>query len=306
MLRISRLRQVLAIHEQGSFAKAAEHLGVAQSSLSKSVARLEDELKIKLIERSSSGSRVTTAGQLVAERARRLIDDAESLRKDLMLIAGGKPSQMRIGIASALNSGFLPRFALAAAETLPEIRLHFEIVTSSRLMELLDKRELDLVFAGHPPEERNGRLDVAHVFTTKTVAAAAPDHPLTRMGQVGFDDLRKHRCCGLLLRQARALGFADPEGMSFYQSNCFDAVLPIVAAGRAVLIAPSFVVRRQIEAGTLVALPCDWTIDVTYSAITNRGVSETAEIQALISAARGCAADLLTPAGRLVEAVALV
>lgn len=292
MLRISRLRQVLAIHDQGSFAKAAEQLGVAQSSLSKSVARLEDELKIKLVERTSSGSRVTPAGRLVAERARRLIDDAESLRKDLMLIAGRTPSQIRIGIASALNSGFLPRFALAAAETLPEIRLHFEIVTSRRLMELLDKRELDLVFAGHPPEEPHVTLDVAPVFTTQTVVAAAPDHPLTRLNQVAFDDLRKHRCCGHLNGQARTLGIAEHEGMQFYQSNCFDAVLPIVTAGRAVLIAPSFVVRRQIEAGTLVELPCDWTVEVTYSAITNRGVAETATIQALIGAARGCAADL--------------
>jgi DNA-binding transcriptional LysR family regulator len=292
MLRISRLRQVLAIHDQGSFAKAAEQLGIAQSSLSKSVARLEDELKITLIERSSSGSRVTPAGQLVAERARRLIDDAESLRKDLMLIAGGTPSQIRIGIASALNSGFLPRFALAAAETLPEIRLHFEIVTSRRLMELLDKRELDLVFAGHPPEEPHGALDVAPVFTTQTVVATAPDHPLTRLNQVALDDLRKHRCCGLLNGQARTLGIAEHEGMSFYQSNCFDAVLPIVVAGRAVLIAPSFVVRREIEAGTLVALPCDWTVALTYSAITNHGVAGTATIQALVGAARGCAADL--------------
>jgi DNA-binding transcriptional LysR family regulator len=292
VLRISRLRQVLAIHDQGSFAKAAEQLGVAQSSLSKSVARLEDELKIKLVERTSSGSRVTPAGQLVAERARRLIDDAESLRKDLMLIAGRTPSQIRIGIASALNSGFLPRFALAAAETLPELRLHFEIMPCHRLMQLLDKREFDLVFASHLPDERNTNLDIAPVFTTESVVVAAPNHPLTRMNQVGVDDLRTHRCCGLLHGQAGALSIDEPDGMSFYQSNCFDAVLPIVAAGRAVLIAPSFVVRRQIEARTLVALPCDWTVALTYSAITNRGVAETATIQALIGAARGCAADL--------------
>jgi DNA-binding transcriptional LysR family regulator len=292
MLRISRLRQVLAIHDEGSFAKAAEHLGVAQSSLSKSVARLEDELKIQLIERSSRGSRLTSAGELLAERARRLIDDSESLRKDLMLIAGGQPSQIRIGIASALNSGFLPLFALAAAETLPEIRLQFEVLTSRRLMQLLQKRELDLVFAGHPPQEREARLDVAPVFTTGTVVAAAPGHPLTGMDEVALDDLRKHRCCGMLNGQARMLGLAEQEGMSFYQSNCFDAVLPIVTAGHAVLIAPAFVVRRQLEAGTLVALPCDWTVDVAYSAMTNRGVAETAAIQALIGAARGCAADL--------------
>jgi DNA-binding transcriptional LysR family regulator len=292
MLRISRLRQVLAIHDQGSFAKAAERLGIAQSSLSKSVARLEDELNIKLVERSSSGSRVTAAGRMVAERARRLIEESESLRRDLTLIARAKPTRVRLGIASALNTGFLPRFALAAAEAIPEIQLHFEICPSHRLMQLLDKRELDLIFAGHSPGERNTELDVADVFTAGSVVVAAAGHPLTRLNRVSLDDLREHRFSGLLQGHASARGVDDPERMSFYQSNCFDAVLPIVAAGHAVLMAPSFVVRRQLEAGTLVQLPCDWTVEMTYSAITNRGVAETATIQTLIGAARRCAADL--------------
>ncbi|HEX3406706.1 MAG TPA: LysR family transcriptional regulator, partial [Caulobacteraceae bacterium] len=211
MLRISRLRQVLAIHDQGSFARAAEHLGVAQSSLSKSVARLEDELKIKLIERTSRGSRVTAAGQMVAERARRLIEDSEGLRRDLTLIARAKPSQVKLGIASALNTGFLPRFALAAAETMPEVRLHFEICPSHRLMQLLEKRELDLVFAGHSPGERNAELDVAHVLTTGSVVVAAAGHPLTRLNKVSLDDLREHRFCGLLHGHSSARGVDEPE-----------------------------------------------------------------------------------------------
>ena len=290
---MSRLRQVLAIHDEGSFAKAAERLGVAQSSLSKSVARLEDELKIKLVERSSRGSHLTPGGELLAERARRLIEDSESLRKDLMLIAGRAPSQVRIGIASALNSVFLPRFAAAAADALPDMRLHFELAPSHRLMQLLEKRELDLLFAGHPTGDRNTEFDLVNVFTTQTVVATAPGHPLTCKNSVAIDDLRDHRCCGLLHGQAKALGIdAEPEWLSFYQSNCFDAVLPIVMAGRAVLIAPAFVVRRQVEAGTLVTLPCDWTVEVAYSALTNRGVAQTATIQVLIGEARRCAVDL--------------
>jgi DNA-binding transcriptional LysR family regulator len=292
MLRISRLRQVLAIHEEGSFAKAAERLGVAQSSLSKSIARLEDELEIKLVSRSSSGSRLTPGGELLAERGRRLLEESESLRKDLMLIAGARPSQIRIGVASALHNGFLPRFAVAAVESVPGARLHFEVVPSHRLMQLLDKRELDLVFAGHPPEERNAELDTEHVFTTVSVVVAAPRHPLAQANRVTLDDLREYASCGLLHGHAKALGISEPEGRQFYQSNCFDAVVPIVCAGHAVLIVPSFVVRQQLEAGTLVALRCDWAVDVAYSAMTNRGVIETSAIQALIGAARTCAVDL--------------
>jgi DNA-binding transcriptional LysR family regulator len=292
MLRISRMRQVLAIHDHGSFAKAAARLGVAQSSLSKSIARLEDELELKLIERSSRGSRLTAAGELVAERARRLIDETESLRRDLKLIAGGGPSQVGIGIASALGSGFLPRFALAAAEALPDARLHFELAPSHRLMQLLERRKVDLVFAARPPGVGNLKLDVVDVFAAALVVVAAPGHPLTRMNRVSIDDLREHRFCGLLPAHAQALGISNSEWMSFYQSNCFDAVLPLVAAGRATLMAPLFVVRPQIEAGALTALPCDWTFESTYAAIANRGVAKTSAIRRLVDAACSCAADL--------------
>jgi DNA-binding transcriptional LysR family regulator len=292
MLRISRMRQVLAIHDLGSFAKAAARLGVAQSSLSKSIARLEDELELKLIERSSSGSRLTPAGELVAERARRLIEETESLQRDLKLIAGGRPAQVGIGIASALDSGFLPRFALAAAEALPQVRLHFEIAPSHRLMQLLEKREVDLVFAGRPPGAGDPALDLVDVFATAAVVVAAPGHPLTRMNRVSIDDLREHRFCGLLPAHARALGISDAEWMSYYQSNSFEALLPLVAAGRATLMAPLFVVKPQIEAGALTPLPFDWTLELTYAAITNRGVAETAAIKRLIDAARSCALDL--------------
>ena len=287
MLRISRLRQVLAIHEEGSFAKAAERLGVAQSSLSKSIARFEDELKIPLLERSPRGSRLTPGGELFVDRARHLIEETEKLETDLTLIASGQPARVRIGIASALSNSFLARFAHAAAETLPDVRLNFEIAPSHRLMLLLETRQADLVFAGRRPGA-SSQLDLVDVFTTTTVVAAAPHHPLARLNKVSVDDLYEHRTCGLLPAHAKALGLGEGARVSFYESNCFEALLPIVAAGHAALVAPAFVVRHHIEAGVLVALPCDWAIDLTYSAITNRGVAASVAIKDLIDAARRC------------------
>jgi DNA-binding transcriptional LysR family regulator len=292
MIRISRMRQVLAIHDLGSFAKAAERLGIAQSSLSKSIARLEDELKIALVERSPRGSRLTPGGELFAERARHLIEETERLRTDLTLIAGGQPSRVRIGIASALSNGFLARFAHAAAEALPDVRLNFEIAPSHRLMQLLETRQADLVFAGRMPGASISQFDLVDVFTATSVVVAAPHHPLGRLNKVSVDDLREHRTCGLLPAHAKSLGLGEGARVSFYESNCFEALLPIVAAGHAALIAPAFVVRPHIEAGVLVALPCDWAIDLTYSAITNRGVAASVAIKDLIDAARRCAGHL--------------
>lgn len=55
---IRQMRHVMAIHHAGSFARAAEELGLAQSTLSKSIARLEDQLGVTLFERSGAGATV--------------------------------------------------------------------------------------------------------------------------------------------------------------------------------------------------------------------------------------------------------
>src|SRR4249920_3922412 len=102
------MRQVIAIHETGSLAKAADRLGLAQASLSKSLARLEDELGVRIFERSSTGSRPTLAGTLIVERAKHLIDATEHLQRDVSLLAGGETKELAIGAAIALSSQFLP------------------------------------------------------------------------------------------------------------------------------------------------------------------------------------------------------
>ena len=75
-LDIRDMRQILAITQYGSFAKAAEALGVAQPSLSKSIARLEDKLKVKLFDRSALGSALTPIGELIVERAARIVTES--------------------------------------------------------------------------------------------------------------------------------------------------------------------------------------------------------------------------------------
>lgn len=289
-MRISRMRQVMAIHDCGSFAKAAERLGVAQSSLSKSIARFEDELGVTLIERSSRGSRLTPAGRLLGERARALVEETERLRRDVTLMAGGRPSEVRIGVASALTRGFLPRFTLAAAEAMPDIGLDFEVSPSERLLQLLEGRRVDLVFAGRPRAAVPSGFDFVDVLTAGSVLAVAPGHPLARLNRITLEDLSQHRLCGLAPAHAKAIGAGAL--VSHYRSNSFTAMLPIVLAGHAAVFAPSFVIGSHVEAGELVVRPCDLDLQLTYSAITNRGAGAIAAIRQLVNVARRCADDL--------------
>lgn len=148
---VRHMRQVLAIHRHGSFAKAAEAVGVAQPTLSKSIARLEDELGLTLFDRSGSGARVTPMGALLVSRAEIVIGEAERLARDIELAAAGQIGEARIGVGPAMRS-FLPAFAQALAVRFPQLRLKLNVDLRDRLLADLRTGALDLVITAQSPD----------------------------------------------------------------------------------------------------------------------------------------------------------
>src|SRR3954468_21319354 len=146
---IRSLQQVIAVTKYGSFAKAAEALGVSQPNLSKSVARLEDELKLKLFDRTAKGSSLTPIGELIIERADAVIAETRDLARDAALLAGGETGVVRLGGTTSLMAPLMTPLMQQVAQRHPNLRVHAEVAASTRLLPLLDARELDVVFTGH-------------------------------------------------------------------------------------------------------------------------------------------------------------
>src|SRR5436190_24350877 len=123
---IRHLRQILAIRDHGSFAKAAEALHVAQPALSKSMAKLEDELRLTIFTRTSTGSELTPMGEMIAERAERVMAATEDLTRDAALVAGGDAGAVRLGLGTLLKNTLLPQLLLKIVEAHPKLRLELE------------------------------------------------------------------------------------------------------------------------------------------------------------------------------------
>src|SRR5881394_1611359 len=109
---IRQLRQILAIRDHGSFAKAAEALNLAQPALSKSMAKVEGELGLTMFARSSTGSELTPMGEMIAERAEKVMAATRNLARDAALVAGGDAGAVRIGVGALLKDTLLPRLLL--------------------------------------------------------------------------------------------------------------------------------------------------------------------------------------------------
>lgn len=268
------MRQILAIRDQGSFAKAAEALHMAQPALSKSMAKLEDELRLTIFTRTSTGSELTPMGEMIAERAERVIAATRNLARDAALIAGGDTGTVRLGIAPPLKDTLAPRLLLKIVEAHPGLRLEIEFGAPNRLLPLVQSRELDLVLCG-----ATGPTSFAYVeaLRAEVILVAAPSHPLASQVRVTVDQLARYPCAG-----ANTPGFtassilarpAAGDTLDAYTASDFKALLPIVLAGHATLIAPSFFVQEALRAGDLVRLDLDWSGFISFGCYTTQAAS---------------------------------
>lgn len=291
---ISDLERVLAVREHGSFARAAAALRIAQPSLSKAMARLEAELGAPLFERHAAGCRPTAAGELVATRAERVLAQARGLARDAALVAGGEAGQLRLGVGGALRSPFLDRLAPALAARHPALRLELTLAPGRELVRRLRRREFDLVFSadGHRLDDT---LVATPILSAPVIVAAAPGHPLAGQHHLTAEQLAQHRLASGSLAFRSSDLYARPDDApttGAFMANDYGALIALAQAGHCALAAPRFVVAEAIARGTLVALDVDWTLQVTFAAITTPTVAASPLIRSAIAVAQEVGAGL--------------
>jgi DNA-binding transcriptional LysR family regulator len=271
---IRHLRQILAIRDHGSFAKAAEALHLAQPALSKSMAKIEDELRLTIFTRTSTGSELTPMGEMIAERAERVMAATEDLARDAALAAGGDAGAVRLGVSTLLKDTLLPRLLLKIVEAHPHLRLEIEFGASNRLLPRVQHRELDVALcAGATPSSLVG----VEALRAEVIFVASPTHPLASERRVSIDRLAEFPCAGPNVpgfTVSALLGRASAANtLEAYTANDFDALMPLVHAGHAALVAPSFYVQKALRSGELVRLDVAWTGATTFSCHTTHAAS---------------------------------
>jgi DNA-binding transcriptional LysR family regulator len=295
---VRHMRQVLAIHRHGSFAKAAEELGIAQPTLSKSVARLEDELGLKLFDRSGSGAKVTPMGALIVGRAEKIIVEAERLARDVELVAAGQIGEVRVGFGPAMREVILPRLTVALADRYPDLRLHMVVEQRRSLLHDLMAGRMDiLIMAGG---EDVDAVDVVQTELMREliVAVAAPHHPLAGRGKVSIDEFaawpNASPSAGAFFATPTLLGLADPsvDQTPAYVTNDFGAIRALVDMGRATYVGAEHVLRADIRAGNFAVIDLDWRREVRTVAVMTRAARHSPILQAVVEQAQAICASI--------------
>lgn len=295
VLDLRRLRLVLAIQQHGSFAKAAEALHISQPSLSKSVARLEDQLKASIFLRTARGSELTPLGELIAQRAQRLLHEGRNLNRDVELAAGGEAVQLRLGVGALLGSDFLPRFLSLIADRHVHLRLAVESGDADDLIPLLATRDLDLVFCALGTHVARPPLVIERLFDTEMIAVVAPHHPLVSAGQVLPGRLKDFRCAGVstsAFRNTSLFEDDDAESLSAFMANDYRALIELASTGHCVLVGPALLMRRELASGRLVRLQLDWSRPFEAASVTTPAGATSPIVSKIIAYAHELVAQL--------------
>jgi DNA-binding transcriptional LysR family regulator len=149
-VELRHLRYFVAVAEELHFRKAAERLHVAQPAVSEQVRKLEQELGVKLFDRSQRSVALTTAGAALLEEARRVLRQAEVAQQAARTAGAQATTRLRIGCLPDSLPASVPRALRHLAVAAPRVQVDLATGPSLRLIEEVRARRLDAVVTSLP------------------------------------------------------------------------------------------------------------------------------------------------------------
>ncbi len=147
----NKLNYLMAVAELKSFSKAAEKCFVSQPALTRCVKSIEEELGIKLFDRSCSPIKLTYAGERYIAGMQEILDMKIRLDQEMAELAARKRDKLMLGIPSTRSATWLPRVLPAFQKVCPNVDIQLVEGSSYSLEQLLSKGTIDLYLMGTEP-----------------------------------------------------------------------------------------------------------------------------------------------------------
>ena len=197
---LKQLQYLVALRRHGHFGKAAEACFVTQSTLSAGLRELEALLGVTLVERTRRLVRFTALGEKVADKAVRVLREAEELAE--MAQAEGQPlhGELRMGVIPTIAPFLLPAMLPRLRSEWPSLKLYLREETSNAACEALHRGQLDCVLLALP--YNCGEVDSAPLFSDPLYVAFPPGEA-PREGSVDAAAIDENRL--LLLEDGHCL-----------------------------------------------------------------------------------------------------
>ncbi|MDH5484093.1 MAG: LysR family transcriptional regulator [Gammaproteobacteria bacterium] len=185
---IQNLTAFISISETGSFSRAAEKLFLTQPAVSKRIAALEQELRIKLFDRIGKTVQLTEAGLALLPGAKRILAELEESRRVIRNLSGKIGGPLRLGTSHHIGLHRLPPVLRSFTAEHPDVDLDIKFMDSEAACEAILKGELELAIATLP-EQPNSNLSTDIIWHDPLGVIVNRGHPLARNRITQLDQL---------------------------------------------------------------------------------------------------------------------
>jgi DNA-binding transcriptional LysR family regulator len=192
VMELRDLEYFAVVAEQGNLGRAAEMLGLSQPALSKSIARLEDAIEVKLFRRTAKGMDLTAEGSLLLSRARELRQSLRNVAREVADVSRGHAGHIRIGVGPNANDEFLLAAITELLTVEPRITMKVTVSDIDEILPALQSGQIDVVFnlmVFKPP----AGLAYIPLREDECVVCCATNHRLAAGAHVTLPELSKER-----------------------------------------------------------------------------------------------------------------
>jgi LysR family hydrogen peroxide-inducible transcriptional activator len=277
---LRQLECFCAVARLGSFTKAAEEVGVAQSSLSEQIAKLEQCLASVLFERLSRRIELTPAGEALLPKAQAMLQDAAALPHYLETVRTESGGVLRVGVIPSILPYFLAPRLRQFVEKFPGIELHLRETTTAELIRQIEDGAIDIAILSVPVDGNN--LVMCELFR-EPIHLAVPDfHPLAGAEKVQLRRVSAERLLilkdGHCLRE-ETLTICERGRARFaaqFEADQFASIFELIRAGFGVSLVPEMA-RRAAAGCRLIPIEPRAMRRVGYVRLERRYVSRVVE-----------------------------
>jgi DNA-binding transcriptional LysR family regulator len=241
---LRQLRYLVTLAEELHFTRAAAREHIAQPALSQQIRRLEEEVGLALVERTTRRVAMTDAGVSLVARARRILAEVDAAHDEMQQLSGVQTGRVTVGVMHTMGPVDISTALAIFHERRPGVELTVRENSSEELAEMLRVDELDLAFLSVTERIESHGLGLEQLVCEELVAVLPREHRLGKRRRVRIEELAEDefisyregaRLRELLVSAARDAGFKPRVKL---ESNESRRIRRLVAQGLGVAILP--------------------------------------------------------------------
>ncbi len=265
---LNLLKSFEKLAELGSYTKAAQALNQPKSRLSRAISRLEEEMGIQLVRRTTRQTALTSAGQDLYQRTHHLLEQLEQQINEVVEDKDEVKGTLRITAPEDMAQTLIASFVADYTSQYPKVEV--ETVITNDFLDLT-KENIDIAF-------RIGKLDDSQMIQKKLmdvffVLVASPQY-LKTFGHPTLENIEGHRFMAFRGYDFESLLITQKGPRNILRSDNFSMLLSLAKEGKAMTVLPNFFAQPSLDNGLLEQVFCDWkgvktSIHMLYSPTRN-------------------------------------